>query len=145
MPPLVVDDDEAMALAVAIQSYVASGDEAALRALTKVVQVLPRRLRVRLNALGLSTTPAPWSPGLAIDHAVLSTLALGCRDSERIRPARIGRLLRALVTVPLVTNTGPKARSFSIRGKAARLSPTLAPCTQTRRPAGRGMEAMPNR
>ncbi|TCO35743.1 putative DNA-binding transcriptional regulator YafY [Kribbella steppae] len=87
LPPIVVDDDEAMALAVAIQSHLAAGDggEAALRALTKIVQVLPRRLRARLNAVGLSTTPAPWSPGLSIDHAVLSTLALGCRDSERIR------------------------------------------------------------
>ena len=41
LPPLVVDDDEAMALAVAIQSHLATGDggDAALRALTKVVQV----------------------------------------------------------------------------------------------------------
>ncbi|MFC0627434.1 helix-turn-helix transcriptional regulator [Kribbella deserti] len=89
LPPLVVDDDEAMALAVAIQSHVATGDggEAALRALTKLIQVMPRRLRARLNAVRSSTTPALWSSDSAapVDHAVLSVLALGCRDSERIR------------------------------------------------------------
>lgn len=88
-PPLVVDDDEAMALAVAIQSQLAagSGGDAALRALTKVVQVMPRRLRVRLDAVRAVTTPASWSTGTdaPVDHAVLSTLALACRDGERVR------------------------------------------------------------
>jgi predicted DNA-binding transcriptional regulator YafY len=89
LPPLVVDDDEAMALAVAIQSHLATGDggDAALRALTKIIQVMPRRLRARLEAVRSSTTPAPWSTDTVapVDHAVLSTLALGCRDSERVR------------------------------------------------------------
>jgi predicted DNA-binding transcriptional regulator YafY len=89
LPPLVVDDDEAMALAVAIQSHLAGGEggDTALRALTKVIQVLPRRLRTRLDAVRTATTPAPWSPDLAapVDPAVLSTLALGCRDRERVR------------------------------------------------------------
>ena len=89
LPPLVVDDDEAMALAVAIQSHLATGagGDAALRALTKVVQVMPRRLRARLDAVRSSTTPAPWSADVVapVDHAVLSTLALGCRDRERVR------------------------------------------------------------
>ncbi|WP_328991403.1 YafY family transcriptional regulator [Kribbella sp. NBC_01245] len=92
LPPLVVDDDEAMALAVAIQSHLATladGDsgDAALRALTKIVQVLPRRLRARLDAVRSSTTPALWSTETvaSVDHDVLTTLALGCRDSERVR------------------------------------------------------------
>ncbi|SDR74410.1 Predicted DNA-binding transcriptional regulator YafY, contains an HTH and WYL domains [Friedmanniella luteola] len=89
LPPLVVDDDEAMALAVAIQSQLAGGDggDAALRALTKVVQVMPRRLRTRLDAVRVSTTPAAWSTGTgtAVDHTVLATLALACRDGERVR------------------------------------------------------------
>ena len=110
LPPLVVDDDEAMALAVAIQSHLASGDggDAALRALTKIVQVLPRRLRGRLNAVRLSTIPSSWNPGFPIDHAVLSTLALGCRDSERIRleyraanGTRSSRLVEPFKLVPL--------------------------------------------
>jgi len=89
VPPLVVDDDEAMALAVAIQSQLAAGDggDAALRALTKIVQVMPRRLRARLDAVRSATTPVPWDTEDAapLDHAVLSTLALGCRDAERVR------------------------------------------------------------
>ncbi|MBO3086311.1 helix-turn-helix transcriptional regulator [Cellulomonas fengjieae] len=93
LPPLVVDDDEAMALAVAIQSHLSTGEggDAALRALSKVVQAMPRRLRARLDALRTSTTPAPWSPASVtpVDHSVLSTLALGCRDHERVRFAYV--------------------------------------------------------
>jgi predicted DNA-binding transcriptional regulator YafY len=83
LPPLVVDDDEAMALAIAVQSQL--DDQAALRALTKIVQVMPRRLRARLNAVRSATTPAPWPSATPVDHEVLTTLALACRDSERIR------------------------------------------------------------
>ena len=89
LPPLVVDDDEAMALAVAIQSHLGTGDggDAALRALTKVIQVMPRRLRSRLDAVRSATTATSWAPDMtaAVDHDVLSTLALGCRDAERVR------------------------------------------------------------
>jgi predicted DNA-binding transcriptional regulator YafY len=83
LPPLVVDDDEAMALAIAVQSHL--DDQAALRALTKIVQVMPRRLRARLTALRTATaTTPPWTAP-PIDHAILTTLALACRDSERVR------------------------------------------------------------
>ena len=89
VPPLVVEDDEAMALAVAIHTQLTTGDggDAALRALTKIIQVMPRRLRARLDAVRASTTPAPWNDhsGGLVDHEVLSTLALGCRDAERVR------------------------------------------------------------
>ncbi|WBQ08168.1 helix-turn-helix transcriptional regulator [Kribbella sp. CA-293567] len=113
LPPLVVDDDEAMALAVAIQSHVAGGGsgEAGLRALTKITQVMPRRLRARLKAVSSATTPAaPWSSGTEapVDHVVLTTLALGCRDAERLRfayralsGARSERLVEPLQLVPL--------------------------------------------
>ena len=54
LPPLVVDDDEAVALAVgmqaATQGSVAGIEESAVRALTKVVQVMPPRLRRRVEA-----------------------------------------------------------------------------------------------
>lgn len=113
LPPLVVDDDEATALAVAVQSHLAGGggSEAGLRALTKIIQVMPRRLRARLNAVSSATTPAaPWSNGMVapVDHEVLTTLALGCRDSERVRFAyrslngtRSNRLVEPLQLVPL--------------------------------------------
>lgn len=89
LPPLVMDDDEAMALAIAIASHLTTGEggEAALRALTKIIHVMPRRLRARLDAVRSSTTPAPWNSDTTapVDHDVLSTLALGCRDCERVR------------------------------------------------------------
>ena len=89
LPPLVVDDEEAMALAVAIQSQLVtgSGGEAAVRAFTKVVQVMPRRLRLRLDAVQAATTPARWGdePTERLDHEVLAVLALACRDGERVR------------------------------------------------------------
>ncbi|MGS0688542.1 helix-turn-helix transcriptional regulator [Nakamurella sp. GG22] len=88
VPPLAVDDDEAMALAIAIESQLAGGEggEAALRALTKIIQVLPRRLRGPLQALRSATTAAPWTTGVSapMDHTVLTTLALACRDAERV-------------------------------------------------------------
>lgn len=89
LPPLVVDDEEAMALAVAIQSQLVTGGggDAAVRAFTKVVQVMPRRLRLRLDAVQAATTPARWGdePTERLDHEVLAVLALGCRDGERVR------------------------------------------------------------
>ncbi|GAB2587849.1 helix-turn-helix transcriptional regulator [Microlunatus antarcticus] len=89
LPPLVVDDEEAMALAVAIQSQLVAGTggEAAVRAFTKVVQVMPRRLRLRLDAVQAATTPARWGdePTEHLDHEVLAVLALACRDGERVR------------------------------------------------------------
>lgn len=90
LPPLVIDDDEAVALAAAIQSRMAaggSGDDAAVRALAKIVQVMPTRLRRRLDAVRASTVGAVWpgSPAAEPEPQVLLALAQACRDSERIR------------------------------------------------------------
>ena len=95
LPPLVMDDEEAVALAVGLQSA-AQGPadgiaEASVRALAKVVQVMPGRLRRRVEALAAMTVPASWdaSPSggvrLSLDPGVLTTVALACRDAERIR------------------------------------------------------------
>jgi predicted DNA-binding transcriptional regulator YafY len=91
LPPLVLDDEEAVALAVglqaAAQSAVAGIAETSVRVLAKVVQVMPARLRRRVEALGAMTVPASWgspaSPG--VDPGLLAVVALACRDSERIR------------------------------------------------------------
>jgi predicted DNA-binding transcriptional regulator YafY len=94
---------------VAVQSHLGAGDggDAGLRALTKVIQVMPRRLRVRLQALGSSTISGTQGDA-PVDHAVLLTLALGCRDSERIRleyralnGSRSSRLVEPFKLVPL--------------------------------------------
>ena len=64
LPPLVVDDEEAVALAVGLQAAAHSAvegiAESSVRALAKVVQVMPARLRRRVEALGAITVPAGW-------------------------------------------------------------------------------------
>jgi len=64
LPPLVLDDDEAVALAVGLQAAahgtVAGMAESSVRALTKVVKVMPPRLRRRVDALTAMTVPAGW-------------------------------------------------------------------------------------
>jgi predicted DNA-binding transcriptional regulator YafY len=101
LPPLVVDDEEAVALAVglrlAAQGAVrrdgapeATIAEASARALAKVTQVMPPRLRRQVEAVATMTESATWesvqaSTASAIDPEVLSRAALACRDAERIR------------------------------------------------------------
>jgi predicted DNA-binding transcriptional regulator YafY len=89
LPPLVVDDEEAVALAIglraAAQGAVAGIEESSIRALTKVVQVMPPRLRRRVDALRMATVPAVWGNGPTVDSGVLTTVAQSCRDEERLR------------------------------------------------------------
>jgi predicted DNA-binding transcriptional regulator YafY len=91
LPPLVVDDEEAVALAVglqvAAQGAVEGTAEASMRALAKVIQVMPARLRRRVEALNAATVPASWgnTPQAAVDPAILTTTAMACRDAERLR------------------------------------------------------------
>lgn len=90
LPPLVLNDEEAVALAVALQtattSAVAGSAESAVRALSKVVQVMPPRLRRRVDALNAMTVTAPWhATGPSVDSDVLTTAAQACRDSSRLR------------------------------------------------------------
>ncbi|MGY1815065.1 helix-turn-helix transcriptional regulator [Blastococcus sp. SYSU D00820] len=89
LPPLVLDDDEAVALTVglhtAAQAAVAGMGESAVRALAKVVPVLPPRLRRRADALRAVTVAAPWpGGGPTVDPGVLTTVASACRDTERL-------------------------------------------------------------
>jgi predicted DNA-binding transcriptional regulator YafY len=91
LPPLVVDDEEAVALAVGLQMAAqgAAGGtaEASMRALAKVIQVMPARLRRRVEALTAATVPASWgnTTQVAVDPVILTTVALACRDTERLR------------------------------------------------------------
>jgi predicted DNA-binding transcriptional regulator YafY len=52
-----------------------------------VIQVMPARLRRRVEALNAATVPASWgnTPQAAVDPAILTTAALACRDTERLR------------------------------------------------------------
>ncbi len=92
LPPLVVDDEEAVALAVGMQAATDGAipgiEEASVRALGKVVQVMPPRLRRRVDALRAMTVPASWGPsggGPAVNTEALVAVAQCCRDGERLR------------------------------------------------------------
>jgi predicted DNA-binding transcriptional regulator YafY len=91
LPPLLVDDEEAVALAVGLQAAAQGAvegiAESSVRALAKVVQVMPARLRRRVEALSAMTVPASWGGGAqaSVDPGILTTVALACRDSERLR------------------------------------------------------------
>jgi predicted DNA-binding transcriptional regulator YafY len=88
MPPLLLDDDEAIAIAVglrtAARASVAGIEETAVRALVKLEQVLPAHLRRRVGALGSATTTLPVS-GPTVDPQHLTVIAAACRDSECLR------------------------------------------------------------
>jgi predicted DNA-binding transcriptional regulator YafY len=89
MPPLLLDEDEAIAIAVglrtAARASVTGIEETSVRALVKLEQVLPQHLRRRVAALGSATTTAPPPPGPTVDPQHLSTIAAACRDAERVR------------------------------------------------------------
>ncbi len=88
LPPLLLDNDEAVAVAVGLSTAaggtVAGIEEASLRALTKLQQVLPSKLRNRVAALQTSVVPLTDSAA-AVDPADLSIVASACRDNERLR------------------------------------------------------------
>jgi len=90
LPPLVVDDEEAVALAVGLQAAAQDAvegiAESSVRALAKVVQVMPARLRRRVEALSAMTEPARWGGAtrIGVDPGILTSVALACRDSERL-------------------------------------------------------------
>lgn len=88
LPPLVLTDDEAVAVAIGLRSAAISGverlDESALTALGKLEQVLPSRLRGRVAALGSGTIHLSRTPVETVDGEVLASLALACRRDERV-------------------------------------------------------------
>ncbi|MFG6201048.1 helix-turn-helix transcriptional regulator [Nonomuraea sp. JJY05] len=87
MPPLLLDDEEAVAIAVGLRTAaggtVEGIEETSLRALTKVVQVMPPRLRRRVDALRAYTVTAPTA-GPQVDATTLTVIAQACRDDERL-------------------------------------------------------------
>ncbi len=97
LPPLLLDDDEAVAVVVCLRlaagGSVAGIGEAALRTLAKLDQVLPGRLREQVGALGEATVALP-SRAAPVDADVLVTLAQAVRRCVRVRceyRARDGR------------------------------------------------------
>jgi predicted DNA-binding transcriptional regulator YafY len=88
LPPLLLDDAEAVAVAVGLRSAatgsIAGIEETSVRALAKLEQVLPARLQRRVSALGDATSTFAVD-GPRIDADVLATLAGACRDATGLR------------------------------------------------------------
>ncbi|AWS42691.1 YafY family protein [Streptosporangium sp. 'caverna'] len=84
LPPLLLDDEEAIATAVSLLSgaggALAGAGDAALRALTKLDRVLPTRLRHEVRALSASVESFGGGGRRLVDPKVLMTLARACRD-----------------------------------------------------------------
>jgi predicted DNA-binding transcriptional regulator YafY len=104
VPPLLLDDEEAVAIAVGLRTSAAGAvagiEETSVRALAKVIQLLPPRLRKRIDALQATTSPGSFAGpggdgsgsvggafggGPSVDANVLTTIALACRGEERLR------------------------------------------------------------
>lgn len=113
LPPLLLDDEEAVALAVGLQAAaqgaVAGIAESSVRALAKLVQVMPPALRRRVEAVRSMTERPGWGSAAAeVDPTALVTVAQACRDTERLRfdytaasGARSRRLVEPLRLVSL--------------------------------------------
>ncbi len=104
MPPLLLDDEEAVAIAVGLRaaaSHPVDGiDEASVRALAKLEQVLPPRLRHRVNTLGAATVSVLNGDESRVDPEILVVLAGATAAQERLRfayEAADGTLTRRLV------------------------------------------------
>ncbi|MEV7341451.1 YafY family protein [Streptomyces sp. NPDC093544] len=89
MPPLVLDDEEAVAIAVGLRAgaghAVEGVEEASVRALAKLEQVLPSRLRHRVSTLQAATTPLTSGDGASIAPETLTVMASTVAGRERLR------------------------------------------------------------
>lgn len=86
LPPLLFDDEQAVALAVALRMATATGagiEEAAARALATVRQVMPPRLRHRIDALEVTAVPPPGA--VDADSEVLAALGAAVHAAEVLR------------------------------------------------------------
>ncbi|MFF0411557.1 helix-turn-helix transcriptional regulator [Kitasatospora sp. NPDC004745] len=89
MPPLLLDDEEAVAIAVGLRAAaghaVVGIEEASVRALGKLLQVLPGRLRHRVGTLNSATVPLLTGDGPTVDPDDLTVLAGAVTNRERLR------------------------------------------------------------
>ncbi len=115
MPPLLLDDDEAVAIAVGLHAAAGASvdgiEDTAVRALAKLEQVLPDRLRRRVRAVHSNVVPMRWSAsdGAKVDAEALALLAQACRDSEEVRfdyQRRDGEETRRLVQPHQLVSAG---------------------------------------
>jgi predicted DNA-binding transcriptional regulator YafY len=86
LPPLLLDDDEALAVAIGLRTAaggtVTGIEQPAVRALAKLEQVLPARLRRRVNALGVAIQPLQRGP--SVNATILATMSAASRDRLQV-------------------------------------------------------------
>ncbi|MGW2205652.1 helix-turn-helix transcriptional regulator [Streptomyces sp. NPDC001774] len=89
MPPLLLDDEEAVAIAVGLRAgaghAIEGVEEASVRALAKLEQVLPSRLRHRVSTLQNATIPLTRGDGATVAPSTLTALAGAVTAQERLR------------------------------------------------------------
>jgi len=92
LPPLLLDDEEAVAVAIGLQAAtgISGVEESSTRALTKLEQVLPSRLRRQVAALRHATAAGPVNTDSnvedpSVDPALLTELAAAIRDHQGLR------------------------------------------------------------
>lgn len=90
VPPMMFDDDEAIALVVGLRSTAVSAidgiQDTSVALMSKLEMILPDRLRRRLDAFHSSVDVMTWAPTTAtVSPAALTVLSQGCRDSEEVR------------------------------------------------------------
>jgi predicted DNA-binding transcriptional regulator YafY len=88
LPPLLLEDDEAVAVAIGLRTAaggtVTGIEETSLRALAKLEQVLPSRLRHQVNVLHSVTVTVP-AAGRTVDPQTLTVIAAACREHHQLR------------------------------------------------------------
>ena len=89
LPPLLIDEDEAVALSVGLGAAASASiegiDETTVKLLAKLDQVLPDRLRRRVEALHSNVEVLRRVPQQTVRASWLTVLAQGCRDREEVR------------------------------------------------------------
>ncbi|MGW7439502.1 helix-turn-helix transcriptional regulator [Streptomyces sp. NPDC054849] len=115
MPPLLLDDEEAVAIAVGLRAgaghAIEGVEEASVRALAKLEQVLPSRLRHRVGALQTATIALTRGDGSSVDPRTLTTMASAVAGPERLRfayRAGDGAESRRLVEPYRLVSTGSR-------------------------------------
>jgi predicted DNA-binding transcriptional regulator YafY len=89
LPPLLLDDDEALAVALGLRvsatTAVSGLEDSSMSALAKLEHVLPARLRSRLEDVSAATTSTLGASTAQVDHAALALVAATIRKRERLR------------------------------------------------------------
>ncbi|MET9469822.1 transcriptional regulator [Streptomyces sp. NPDC006544] len=151
MPPLLLDDEETVAIAVGLRAgagHAIEGiEEASVRALAKLEHVLPGRLRHRVSALQSATVAVTRGDGPSVAPRTLTAIASAVAGSERLRfayLARDGAASRRLVEPYRLVSTGSRWYLVAYdmeRGdwRTFRVDRMSEPCATGARFAGRDM------